>query len=777
MTAEGAAFGTRLSAGRRSAGLSQAELAERSGMSVRAISNLERGRTRWPHPDTVHRLVDALELPGEARAEFGAAAGRRLGRAVAGPVTTSPGDRPPQAGDGRLVPRQLPGPVRQFTGRQHELAALARLLDPAGAGGPAGASGPAAAVISVLGGMAGVGKTALAVHWAHQVASQFPDGQLFVDLRGYDVGEPMPAGDALAGFLRALGVPGQDIPDGTAERAAAYRSRLAGRRVLIVLDNARDVAQVRPLLPGSPGCLTLVTSRDALGGLVAGDGAVRLEVDLLPLPEALGLLRSLIGSGVRDDHGAAVRLADQCGRLPLALRVAAELVVARNGAALADLTAELADLRHRLDMLETGRDERTAVRTVFTWSYQDLDPAAARMFRLVGVHPGPDISAPAAASLAGLPVGQARRALGELTRAHLLSEHLPGRFSCHDLLRAYAAERATALDSPPQRRAAVHRVLDHYLQTACAADRLLRPSRDAVALPPPQPGTLPESPVGPDQALAWFDAEHKVLLAATVHAAGAGFSRHAWQLPWVLATFFSLRAHYDDLADTQRTAMAAAASLGDVAAQARAGDQIGFACLLRGHHQAAAAHFAQALEQFRQIGDQAGEASTCLNVSFLLERQGRHGEAVQHDERALSLFQAAGRPAGQALALNAAGWHLALLGNHEQGLTCCQQALALQRELGDPLDEANTLDSLGYIHDRLGRPEQAAACYSEALDLLARSKERWRQATVLDHLGDTRQGSGDPQAARHAWQRALAIFDGMNHPDAEAIRAKLAVGS
>jgi tetratricopeptide (TPR) repeat protein/DNA-binding XRE family transcriptional regulator len=769
MTAEDAVLGARLSAYRRSAGLSQADLAERSGLSVRAISNLERGRTRWPHPDTVHRLADALGLPAEARAEFGAAAGRRLGGAVAGSVITAPGDRPPQAGGGWVVPRQLPGPVRQFTGRQNELAALTGLLDPAGAGGPA------AAVISALGGMAGVGKTALAVHWAHQVASQFPDGQLFVNLRGYDVGEPMPAGDAIAGFLRALGVAGQDIPEGTDERAAAYRSVLAGRRVLVVLDNARDVAQVRPLLPGSPGCMTLVTSRDALGGLVAGDGAVRLEVGLLPLPEALGLLGSLIGSGVRDDHDAAVRLADQCGRLPLALRVAAELVVARNGAALADLTAELADLRHRLDMLEAGGDQRTTVRTVFTWSYQDLDPAGARMFRLVGVHPGPDISAPAAASLAGIPIAQARRALGELTRAHLLYEHLPGRFSCHDLLRVYAAEQATALDSPAQRRAAVHRVLDYYLQTACAADQLLHPSRDLIALPPPQPGTMAENPVDPDQAMAWFDAEHKVLLAATAHAAGSGFRRHAWQLPWVLATFFSLRAHYEDLADTQRTALAAATSLGNVAAQARAGDQIGFACLLRGQYQAAAAHFDRALEQFRQVGDQVGEASTYLNVSFLLERQGRHAEAVRRDERALSLFRAAGRLAGQALALNAAGWHLALLGNHEQALTCCQQALALQRELDDPLDEANTWDSLGYIHDRLGRHEQAAACYSEALDLLARSKERWRQATVLTHLGDTHHGSGDPQAARRAWQQALAIFDGMRHPDAEAVRAKLAV--
>jgi len=767
MTADGVVFGARLCAYRRSAGLSQAELAEQSGLSVRAVSNLERGRTRCPHPETVHQLADALGLRAEVRAAFAAAAGRRLAGTAAGSVITAGGDRLPRAGEGRVVPRQLPGPVRQFTGRQNELAALTGLLD------PAGACGPAAVVISALGGMAGVGKTALAVHWAHQVAGHFPDGQLFVNLRGYDVGQPMPAGDALAGFLRALGVVGQDIPDGVDERAAAYRSLLAGQRVLVVLDNAHDVAQVRPLLPGSPGCVTVVTSRDALGGLAAGDGAVRLGVDLLPLPEALGLLGGLIGSGVEDDHDAALKLADQCGRLPLALRVAAELVVARNGAALADLTAELADLQHRLDIPETGGDERTTVRTVFTWSYQHLDPATARIFRLVGSHPGPDISSSAAASLASMPVAQVRRALSELARAHLLHEQSPGRFSCHDLLRVYAAEQATAHDSPAQRRAAAHRVLDHYLETACAADRLLHPSRDPIALPPPQPGTRPETPADPEQAMAWFDVEHKVLLAAIAHAAGSGFSRHAWQLPWSLATFFSVRGHYEDLADTQRIALAAATSLGDVAAQARAGDQIGFACLLRGQYAAATAHFEQALDLFRQIGDRTGEAGTYLNVSFLLERQGRHAEAFQQDERALSLFQAVGRRAGEAIALNAAGWHLALLGDHQQALTCCQQALALQRELDDRLDEANTWDSLGYIHDRLAQHEQAAVCYQEALHLLAHSKERWRQATILTHLGDTHDSAGDPQAARHAWRQALAIFDHIHHADAEAVRAKL----
>jgi tetratricopeptide (TPR) repeat protein/transcriptional regulator with XRE-family HTH domain len=769
MTAAGAAFGARLSDYRRSAGLSQAELGERSGLSVRAISNLERGRTRSPHPDTVYRLADALGLAEAARAEFAAAAGRRLRGASADSVIAPAADRLASPGGERVVPRQLPGPVRQFTGRQNELAAMTGLLE------PAGGDRPTAVVISALGGMAGVGKSALALHWAHQVAGQFPDGQLFVNLRGFDAGRPTLTSDALAGFLHALGVAGPDIPESLDARAAAYRSLLAGRRVLVMLDNAHDVAQVRPLLPGAPGCVTVVTSRDALGGLVAGDGAVRLEVDLLPLPEAVGLLRNLIGSRVTDDGDASVRLAGQCGRLPLALRVAAELVVARSGVALADLTTELADLQHRLDMLETGGDEHTTVRTVFTWSYQDLGPAAARMFRLAGIHPGPDISAPAAASLAAVPLAQARRALAELTRAHMLNEHQPGRFSCHDLLRVYAVEQARAHDSPVQRRAAMHRVLDHYLHTAYAGDRLLHPSRNVVVLSPPERGTRPETPADPEQAMAWFDAEHNVLLAAIARAAEAGFRRHAWQLPWSLATFFSLRAHHEDLDDTQRIALAAATSLGDVAAQALAADRLGFACLLRGQHQAATDYFQQALDGFQQVGDQGGEACTYLNVSFLLERQGRHAEAVREDEHALDLFQAMGHRAGQATALNAAGWHLALLGNHQQALTRCQQALALQRELDDRLDEANTWDSLGYIHGQLGQHAQAATCYLEALRLLSRTRERWRQATVLVHLGDTHHGAGDLQAADEVWRQAVAIFDDMHHPDAEAVRAKLTV--
>jgi tetratricopeptide (TPR) repeat protein/transcriptional regulator with XRE-family HTH domain len=767
MTAGSAAFGTQLSTCRRLARLSQQELAERSGLSVRTISNLERGRSRRPYPDTVSRLAGALELSAEVRAEFAAAAGRRLAGGRADPAIAGLSGRLRPAVRERIVPRQLPGPVRQFTGRRDELAALTGVL------GQTGAGGPGAALISVIGGMAGVGKTALAVHWAHHVACRFPDGQLYMNLRGYDpLAPPVPAGDALACFLRALGIAGQDIPGDVAERAAAYRSLLAGRRFLVMLDNARHADQVRPLLPGSTGCVTVVTSRDALGGLVARDGAVRLNVGLLSLREAVDLLLGLIGSRVENDPDAAAELAEQCGRLPLALRVAAQLAIEHDGVTLADLTAELADLGHRLDLLETGGDERTSVRSVFTWSYHDLDPAAAAMFRLVGVHPGPHISSAAAASLAGVTASQARRALGDLTRAHLLHEYPPGRFGCHDLLRALATEPAAVHDGPA-RRTAVNRVLDHYLHTACAADRVLHPSRVPLDLPAPQPGTLPENPADPNQALAWFDAEHNVLIAAITHAAASGLHRYAWQLAWSVATFLDLRAHWDDLIDTQRTALAAATALQDQSAQALAHYKLAVGYLLRGQHHDAAAHLEQGLELFRQHGDRVGEAGVRLAISLQLEWQNQYAAAVREDELSLSLFRAAGDRAGQARALNAVGWHLALRGRHHQALSRCQQALALQRELGDMLDEANTWDSLGYIHDRLHQHDQAIACYQHALHLLGPIKERHRQAIILDHLGDTYHHADNPEPARDAWHQALAILADIHHPDAQNIAAKL----
>ena len=762
----GAGFGAVLCACRRSAGLSQRELAEGSAMSVRAISNLERGCTRWPYPDSVHRLADALCLSGQVRAEFVAAAGRRLAGAAAVDAT-DPEARLVRTSGARAVPRQLPGPVREFVGREKELAALTGLLGRAG-------SMPTAVVVSAVGGTAGVGKTALAVHWAHRVRAQFPDGQLYVNLHGYDAGRPAAGADVLAGFLRALGCAGPDIPAGAEERAAAYRSWLAGRRMLVVLDNARDAGQVRPLLPGTPGCVTVVTSRDALGGLVAGDGAVRLEVDLLPLPEAVELLGGLIGGRVDEDEDAAVRLAGQCGRLPLALRVAAELAVARPGVALAELAAELAGLRHRLDLLEAGTDARTSVRSVLSWSYTALGADAARLFRLAGLHPGPSFDRHAAAALSRTSLPQADQTLDRLARAHLLTEQVPGRFSCHDLLRAYAIELAATTGSRA-RRAAQGRLLDYYLHTAAAADRLLYPLRRPITLAAPPTGARPEHLASHDQALAWLDAEHRGLLAAVTLAADNGFDVHAWQLAFCLETFFHRRGHWQHWADTQDAALAAACRLGDRDAQALAQCGIANAQIEAGLPAEALSHLAIALRLRQDADDVYGQARVHFYTGRALEYQGRYRDALAPNRQCLRLAQTAGAQAQPlvAEALNQFGWLLAQLGRHRQALGYCQRAVALTQQLGHKHMQPNALDSLAFVYQHLGHYGEAADCYRRADELFDELGDRGRKARTLNHAGDAHHADGNLPAARQAWTRALAILDDLHHPDAEPLRAKL----
>src|SRR5271156_1561049 len=425
------------------------------------------------------------------------------------------------------APAQLPGDVGGFTGRVGELAALDKLaatIGPSGATGQPGA-GPAAMVVCVSG-TAGVGKTALVVHWARRARGAFPDGQLHVNLRGYDPGRPVPAGDALAGFLRALGMPGQDIPRELDERAAAYRTLLDGRRMLVVLDNASTVEQVRPLLPGSPSSLVLVTSRDSLAGLVARHGAWRLDLDTLPQQDAVALLRALIGDRAEIQPDATAMLARQCARLPLALRVAAELAAASPAMTLAQLADELADEQRRLELLDAGGDPGSAIRGVFSWSYGHLADEPARAFRLLGLSPGPDLDAHAAAALTGVPPAQASRTLELLARTHLIHRTRPGRYGLHDLLRAYAAGLAAAWDAEGDRHAALTCLFDYYLAAAAAAmdtlvpaERHLRPGVHGRGVPaPPTTGTA-----NPAAARPSLHTERAVLVAVSTHA-----SAHGW---------------------------------------------------------------------------------------------------------------------------------------------------------------------------------------------------------------------------------------------------------
>jgi tetratricopeptide (TPR) repeat protein/transcriptional regulator with XRE-family HTH domain len=785
-----AGFGARLRACRETAGLSQPELADRAGLSIRAISDMERGRTQWPYRASLTRLADALGLGETARAEFLAAVpARRLARPAMATGTGQPEREPrhdlhrgdqapatgrqarPSLGQAKAVPRQLPAAVGSFTGRDAELAALTRLLT---AHRPGTAS--AALVISAIGGLAGVGKTTLAIEWAHRVAGRFPDGQLYVNLRGYDpVLPPMPAPEAIRLALDAFEIPAGRIPASTEAQAGLYRSVLAAKKVLIVADNAADPAQVRPLLPGSPGCLVIVTSRSTLAGLVAIDGAVPVPLDVLTAAEARNLLAGVLGAGrIAAEPEAAGQLIEACGRLPLALAITAARAATRPALALGAVASELTDAAGRLDALEANGDPLASVRAALATSYQHLSADTARMFRLLGVHPGPDISAPAAASLAGMPGRQAVRHLAELADASLISRNgTGGRFSLHDLVRLYAAEQARQTDSEAERDAATCRMLDHYLHSGHAAARLLHPPREPITIDEPSPGTAAEH-LGDDRAaMSWFRAEHQVLMAAAAHAFATGHAARAWAIAWTLQDYFFYQGHWHDQVAVQTTALAAAGRLGDLTLQARSHHYLARTAVQLHRYDDAHTHYRHALDLYRQLDEPAWQAKVHLGLAVMLDRQRQHARAVGHARQALELSAAADDWLGQANALNNLGWNLGQLGDYQHALPHCQQALALSRTAGDRQIEGDTLDSLGYAHHHLGQHLEAIACYQQALDIGNELNYRYLQAAALSHLGDTHQTTSRLEAARACWQQALFILDDLHHPDAEQVRTKL----
>jgi DNA-binding SARP family transcriptional activator/tetratricopeptide (TPR) repeat protein len=593
-----------------------------------------------------------------------------------------------------MVPRQLPAAVSHLTGRAAELEALT--------GMHSDASGTRTVVIS---GTAGVGKTAVAVHWAHQVAERFGDGQLYVNLRGYDPGQPVAPADALAGFLRALGVLGQEIPDEIEERARLYRSRLAGRRVLVVLDNARDGEQVRPLLPGDPGCVAVVTSRDALAGLVAADGARRLDLDLLPLADAVGLLRSLIGPRAAHDPGATAELARLCARLPLALRNAAELAVARRATPVAELAAELA--AGRLDGLDAGED-RADVRAVLSWSYRQLPDDAAGAFALAGLHPGDDLDAHAAAALTGSTAGQARKVLGQLHRASLLQATGPGRYGMHGLLRAYAREQAAARDTGGWRQQALTGLFDYYLAATAVAMDVLYPA-EAHQRPGlgPTPAIVPDM-AGQGGARAWLDAERENLVAAMVHCAGQGWADHAAGLADLLFRHLTNGSHQPEAHTIYGHALEVAREKKDQVSEAEAVSLIGELSLRRGEYQQAIGYLRQALTLFRQAGDLLGETATLLTLAEAMHGTGQPAAARAELETALRLAAGTGSTYHQASAHRdpAESHHRA--GQDQQARHHWQQALDLYTQLDAP--EAGQVRSrLSAQHAEQASPEAGQA--------------------------------------------------------------------
>ncbi|MFF7475027.1 BTAD domain-containing putative transcriptional regulator [Streptomyces sp. NPDC008092] len=673
---------------------------------------------------------------------------------------------PPAKREPVVTPAQLPLVVRGFIGRDEELAWLVSSLDQA-----RGKS--SAVVISAVSGMAGVGKTALAVHWARQVASEFPDGQLYVNLRGFDPrSSRVTPTQAVRGFLDAFGVRPERIPSGLEAQVGLYRSLLAGRRVLVVLDNAWDEQQVRPLLPGAPGCMALVTSRNRLTGLAVSEGAHLLYVDVLG-PDAAGrILAERIGADRLAAEPDAVReIIAWCAGLPLALAVVAARAAAPPHRPLSTLARELREERNRLDALDAG-EVVSQVRAVLSWSYRALSSGAARLFRLLGLHPGPDAGLPAIAALAGVPPQRTRELLSELTRGHLLAEQVPGRYTFHDLLRVYAGELVAECDDERVRREALHRMLDHYLHTARAADALVTPQPNPIELPAARPGANVGDFADYDRALAWFTAECTVLLEV-VRQAPKGFEGHVWRLTAVVTTYLDRHGYWQALEDAGRRAMAAALLEDDRAGQAGAHRTLGLALDRLQHPASAREHYTQALELFAALGNDAGQARTCQHLARLSGSQGDRQQALEHARRSLRHYRAAGDRAGQSAALNHMGWQLAHLGDYQRALSHCQQALALALETEDFNGLAHTWDSLGHIHHQLGQHHEAVDCYHQAAELFHATGERNHEARCLTRLGVCYDSIHESARAQDTWTRALTVAAELGLPEQEELRTEI----
>jgi DNA-binding SARP family transcriptional activator len=777
--------------------LSEARLA--AGEHAQLVPELEEMAASHPLDERIHeqlmlalyrsgRQADALavyhRLRGTLDEELGIGPGQPLRDLEMAILQQDPAlDAPAPAGVPAApqlpVPAQLPPAVPGFTGRGAELASLDMLTNggatvaPATAA-PAGPAAPAAMAICAVSGTAGVGKTALAVHWAHRVAARFPDGQLYVNLRGFGpAGAAVDPGQALSGFLDALGVPAGRIPADPDARAGLYRSLLAGKRVLVVLDNARSADQVRPLLPGSPGCLAVVTSRDQLAGLVAAEGARPLPLDLLTTADARELLTQRLGEArVAAEPEAVGDIIAACARLPLALTIAASRAATSPGFPLAAVAAELGEACCALDPFHGG-DHATDVRAVFSWSYRALSPEAARLFRLLGLHPGPDVAAAAAASLAAVPPGQVRALLTELTRAHLLAEHVPGRYAFHDLLRAYASELASAQECPADRDAAVRRLLDHYLHTASNAAALIDTCQ-SMELDGPLPGAVAGEHAATEDALRWSGDERAALLAAVYLAADAGLDAHCWRLAWTLTTFLGRRGFSQEQISALQTGLAAARRSGDATGQAHALIGLGRSYARAGRQQDADRHYRDGLRLFDGIGSHFNIRATAHSgLAWLSEYWQRPADGLSHSLRARELYRAAGNERAQLLVLNDIGYAHALLGDYEQALSCCERALAAGEDFGEHDWVKATLHSLGYIHHRLGDYGPAIAYYDRSIEYCRELEDRYDEAETLVSLGDVYHSAGDLPRARRAWTQALRIFEEIGHPDRDNVRAKL----
>lgn len=658
-----------------------------------------------------------------------------------------------------VTPAQLPADVPTFVGRVRHLRLLDRLLP------SDGDRMPTAAVLSTIEGTAGVGKTALAVNWAYRVADRFPDGQLYVNLRGFDpASSPLDPAHALQAFLEALGVAAQRIPLSLAARVGLYRSLLAGRRVLVVLDNALDAAQVRPLLPGSAGSVVVVTSRSRLSGLIAAEGAYPLILDLLSPDEARHMLVSRLGADrVAAEPHAMREIVVRSARLPLALAIFSARAATHPAFPLAALAKELRESVGRLNAFTDG-DTATDVRESFSYSYRVLSSDAARLFRQLSLHPGPDFAGPAAASLAGVSAREVRSMLAELTRGYLVTEHTPGRYKFHDLLRAYATDLAYSVDPPDERRAAVHRMLTHYLYGVDSASRLLNLHRRPVVS-----AAMPAGIALEDLDVAWFTTEWPVLMAVMRQAARDGFTAYAAQLARTLVRFLNRRDRWHDHVVKQEAALRTARRVASRVDQARAHRALGRAYSRLGRKDDAHAQLKRALDLYGELADDIGQADTHVDLAFLAEEQDRYDEVLRHGQWAFDRYQAAGQPTGEANALNALGWCYSRLGDHYRAIAHCRQALDRYGQLDDRRGQVVTWDGLGWIYHHHGQHQQAVTCYQRALELYRDLGDEVDGADALTRVTAGRlaaDGTGD------VWRRSLLQFVEVGQLDGGSLRAE-----
>ena len=715
--------------------------------------------------------------------------------------------------ESQIVPRQLPADVSAFVNRRPELRTLTRLIAPRAATPAASARGTAAKVVVIIG-SAGVGKTALALHWAHRVRDQFQDGELYANLRGYDEGPVTIAEVVLDRFLRDLGVEPQAVPGDLDGRASLFRSLVADRRVLIILDNVANIAQVRPLIPGSPGPLVVITSRNQLPGLMIRDGAQRIRLDIFQESDAVALLRQVTRTGGRRDAPADLtELAQLCARLPLALRVAAEHAVSRPTMQLAELIADLQDDSMLWDALSVGDEPHNeAVRTVFAWSYRDLPDEAARMFRALGLHQGPDIGLAAAAAAVGVPTRAARRALDILLGAFLIQSIRPHRYQMHDLLRAYALDQARATDADADRLNTLDRILRWYIATASQASFVLSPGDafrvDVSSVDGPEPATFENAAA----ALDWFSAERPNLVANARSAVDAGLHRRAWELALALSPLHMHSFAFDDWASLSELAITAAEALTDQAALATAlgnrgmflyrrralgeakatqtralaireelGDKIGICrslnalgliCLRTRELTEAAAYFADTAERARRIGDVHWEGLGRMNLTEARLEVGDVAAALQTARSLPPFFAALHEPGYEASAYWLLSCALRFAGDLTAALAAIDAALRIAESASNRMWEGGWLIEAARVHLAMGDTDEAMNCCRMAASLQRQIGDHSREATALDLVGEVLLATGNAEdavafhqeAARmhqqlgDQWQTALALL-------------------